>query len=147
MADNYVLGMDAAAYYAQSPESELSTMTEMRNIRGDLNISMEKGEADVTTRANDGWRATASTLKSCEVTFQMLYRHGDADIAAVETAFLNNSTLDFCFLSDDKAVSGARGPRATFDVANFSRGEPLEDGIAYDVTLRLVKFHEWEVVA
>src|SRR5690606_42109070 len=79
--------------------------------------------------------------------FQMLYRHGDADIAAVDTAFLNNSTLDFCFLSDDKAVSGARGPRATFDVANFSRGEPLEDGIAYDVTLRLVKFHEWEVVA
>jgi len=36
------------------------------------------GEADITTRGNSGWRATAPTLRECTVEFQMVWRPGDA---------------------------------------------------------------------
>ena len=36
--------------------------TEVKNVK-DLTLNLESGEADVTTRATGGWRATAGTLK------------------------------------------------------------------------------------
>lgn len=34
-------------------------------------LNLEKGEADVTTRANNGWRATKGTLKEGSIEFEM----------------------------------------------------------------------------
>lgn len=43
-----------------------------------MTLSLETGEADVTTRANSGWRATVGTLKEASVEFEMVWDTADA---------------------------------------------------------------------
>jgi hypothetical protein len=57
----HVLGMNCKAYYGTA-EAELSSMTELTNVK-DVTLNFQTGEADITTRANDGWKATAATLR------------------------------------------------------------------------------------
>ena len=62
-----VLGLNAKLYYGTSAGS----YTEMENVR-DLSLSMETAEADVTTRAADGWRQSVATLKDATLEIEML---------------------------------------------------------------------------
>lgn len=39
---------------------------EIKNVK-DLTINLEKAEADASTRANNGWRATFGTLKDASI--------------------------------------------------------------------------------
>jgi len=64
----------------------------MGNVR-DVTLTLEAGEADITTRANSGWRATAPTLRECTAEAQLeafvwdavvLWRFEDVDAALVE---------------------------------------------------------------
>lgn len=70
----FILGKDATLY--QGPAGTTPT-TEMSNVR-DVTLTLEAGEADVTTRANQGWRATAPTLRECSVEFEMVWDPADA---------------------------------------------------------------------
>ena len=55
-----------------------------------MTLSLEAGEADVTTRGNDGWRAIVATLKEASVEFEMVWDTGDAgfdEARAVRSSF------------------------------------------------------------
>ena len=56
------LGMEAKLFYKVGGQSGGGAWTELANVR-DVTLTLEAGEADVTTRANQGWRATVATLK------------------------------------------------------------------------------------
>lgn len=142
---DFILGMNAKIY--QGPTgTDLATLTEMANVK-DVTLTLEAGEADVTTRANQGWRATAPTLRECTVEFEMLWKPGDAGFDAVKTAFLSSGTLALAVLTGEKATSGTEGPRGDFSITNFSRSEPLEEGVTVSVTAKLATFAEWVEVA
>ncbi len=49
---------------------------EITNVK-DLTVSLEKAEADASTRANNGWRATVGTLKDASIEFTVLNKDGD----------------------------------------------------------------------
>ena len=68
MATEFALGMNAKLYYGAAGAS---AATEMGNVK-DVTLTLEAGEADVTTRANAGWRATAPTLRECTAEFEMV---------------------------------------------------------------------------
>jgi len=140
MAD-FILGMNAKIYQGP-PDTELTGLTEMGNVR-DVTLSLEAGEADVTTRANSGWRATAPTLRECTCEFEMVWKSDDAGFQAVKDAFLNSTEIALAVLTDDKANSGAEGPRGNWSITNFSRNEALEEAITVSVTAKLAKFDEW----
>ncbi|OQB78870.1 MAG: hypothetical protein BWX88_05031 [Planctomycetes bacterium ADurb.Bin126] len=72
----FLLGMNAKIYRG-AEGAILADLTEMGNVK-DVTVTMEAGEADVTTRANSGWRATAPTLRECTVEFEMLWKPSDA---------------------------------------------------------------------
>ena len=57
--------------------------TEVKNVK-DLTLNLESGEADVTTRATGGWRASAATLKEASLEFGILYDTEDADFQAFQ---------------------------------------------------------------
>ena len=63
MSQLFKLGMNAKIYQGAA-EADLVDLVEMSNVK-DVTLSMEAGEADMTTRANSGWRATAPTLREC----------------------------------------------------------------------------------
>ena len=144
MAD-FILGMNAKLYQGAA-DADLATLTEMSNVK-DLTLTMEAGEADVTVRGNQGWRATAPTLRECTVEWEMQWKSGDTAFEAIKTAFLNAGTVGLAVLTDDKATAGAEGPRGNFSITGFTRNESLEEAITVSVTAKMAKFAAWEKVA
>jgi hypothetical protein len=142
----YVLGMNAGLYQGAAGSTTPSSMSEVDNVR-DVTLSMEAGEADITTRGNNGWRATAPTLRECTVEFQMVWKPGDAVFDAIKTAFLTSGTVALAVLDQKVGISGAQGPLGDFSITNFSRNEALEEAIVADVTAKLAVFVEWHEVA
>ena len=142
----YVLGMNAGLYQGAAGETDPALMTEVDNVR-DVTLSLEAGEADITTRGNSGWRATAPTLRECSVEFQMVWRPGDAVFDAIKAAFLSAGTVALAVLDQKRTVIGAQGPLGDFAITNFSRNEALEEAIVADVTAKLARFEEWHEVA
>lgn len=133
------LGMNAKFYFGAAGAM---AATEIGNAR-DVTITLDKGEADVTTRANGGWRATAGTLKSCTIEWEMLWQPSDPAFAAIRSAYL---TDDLVALMPLDSADG-EGPDADFSITNFSRSEPLEEGIKVSVTAKLAVFREWHGAA
>jgi hypothetical protein len=145
--EEFLLGMNAKIY--QGPTgSDLATLTEMSNVK-DVTLSLEAGEADVTTRANQGWRATAPTLRECTAEFEMLWKPGDTGFDAIKTAFLTSATVRLAVLTGARSAdgttpeTGSEGVLGDFSITNFSRNEPLEEGVTVSVTAKLAVFDQW----
>ena len=145
MSQTFLLGMNAKIYQGAAG-ADLATVTEMSNVK-DVTLNLEAGEADVTTRGNQGWRATVATLRECSVEFEMLWNPGDAGFEAIKTAFLSAGTLRLAVLTGEKATSGTEGPLGDFSITNFTRNDPLEEGVTVSVTAKLAEFEEWVEVA
>ena len=88
--------------------------TEMTNVK-DVELNLTTGEADITTRAANGWRSYAATLKEASLTFQMNYEADDVDFTAIQTAFMNNAAISF-LVGDDKG----NGLDADFVITEFN---------------------------
>ena len=126
------LGLDAKLYYG--PAGSAAT-TELTNVK-DVTLNLEKAEADVTTRANNGWRATVGTLKDASIEFQMVWDTSDTGFTAIREAFFSNTPLSFRVRSGPTADTTAEGLEATCAVLSFTRNEPLEEAITVDVTIK-----------
>jgi hypothetical protein len=126
------LGMEAKLQYKVGGQGGTGDWTAMDNVR-DVTLSLEAGEADVTTRANNGWRATAATLKEASVEFEMVWDTADAGFTAIKNAYLNNDIIGLQILD---GASG-QGLQADFMITAFSRSEPLEEAITVSVTAKV----------
>jgi len=110
-------------------------LTEMGNVR-DVTLNLEEGEADVTTRANDGWRATEPTLKEGSIEFEMVYDPADAGFTKILGSWLQRTVIAFAILDAAKEISGTMGLWADFKVISFSKSEALEEGQTVSVTIK-----------
>lgn len=126
------LGLDAKLYYGPASSG---AATELTNVK-DVTLNLEKAEADVTTRANNGWRATVGTLKDASIEFQMIWDTDDPGFSAIRQAFLTDTPLDFKVLSGPATDPQAEGLLATCEVFSFTRNEALEEAITVDVTIK-----------
>ena len=104
--------------------------TEMKNVTN-VQLSLETGEADITTRAANGWKMSVATLKEASIEFEMLYDPEDADFLAVQSAFFNNTALAI-FVSDG---SGG-GLDCDCSVTGFDIDQGLEEAVKVSVTLK-----------
>ena len=75
------LGLDAKLY-RNTGTYATPVWAEITNVK-DLTLNLEKGEADVTTRANLGWRALVGTLKEASLEFQMVWDTADSHFTGV----------------------------------------------------------------
>ena len=128
------LGMEAKLY-RNTGTYAAPTWVELTNVK-DVTLNLEKGEADVTTRANAGWRATAATLKDASVEFEMVWDTTDAGFTAIKNAYFNNTTIELAVMDGAIATNGSQGLRATMMITNFSRSEALEEAITVSVTAK-----------
>ncbi|MBX3435437.1 MAG: hypothetical protein KF847_19145 [Pirellulales bacterium] len=126
------LGMEAALKFKVGGQAGGGTWTALGNTR-DVTLNLEAGEADVTTRANAGWRATVATLKEASVEFEMVWDTADAGFTAIKNAFFNNAVIGLQVLD---GTSG-QGLQADFSITNFSRSEALEEAITVSVTAKV----------
>lgn len=131
----WILGKDAKLYYGPA---ESNPTTELKNVRN-LTLKLSAGEVDVTTRDNDGWRATATTLRECSVDFEMIWKPADAAFQAIRDACLTNGRIALKVL--DKA--DGQGPWGDFTISEFNCNQDLEEAIKTTVTAKLAKFGGW----
>ena len=91
----YKLGLDAQLFHGTAGQTASS---EMKNCK-DVTLNLETGEADITTRAAEGWRITAATLKEASLEFEMVWDTSDAGFKAIKDAYFNNTAIAL-FASD-----------------------------------------------
>jgi hypothetical protein len=103
--------------------------TEIKNVK-DLTVSLEKAEADVSTRDNNGWRATVGTLKDASIEFQVFNKENDTAFGNLYTKWLSGDPI--------VVVISDVGASLTLDceVMGFSVSQNLEEAIVADVTLK-----------
>lgn len=129
------LGLDAVLYYCAAGIGGTPTWSELGNVKN-VTLSLQKGEADVTTRANNGWKATAATLKEGSIEFEMVWDTEDAGFTAIKDAYFNNSIIGLAVMDGPIATEGSQGLWADCHITDFSRDEPLEDAITVKVTAK-----------
>jgi len=128
------LGMAAKLYYrVGGVASSLSDWEPLDNVK-DNTLNLEKGEADVTTRGNLGWRATVGTLKDGSVEFEMIADPDDPGYAAMSDAYFGDLVIGLAVL--DGAKETGTGLVADFSITSFSRSEPLEEAQTVKVTAK-----------
>lgn len=120
----YIMGFEAKLLRG---EAGTTGATEVKNVK-DLTLNLESGDADVTTRAANGWKVSQKTLKDASIEFGMKYDALDADVVAFRNAFLNNTAIAL-FVSDGLG----NGLDADWMVMSFSIDQPLEDAIGVSV--------------
>lgn len=128
------LGLDAKLF-RNTGSYGTPAWNEITNVR-DVTLSLEAGEADVTTRGNNGWRATVATLKDGSIEFEMVWDSADDDFTAIRDAFLNKTALELAVMDGPMGTPGSQGLRASFMIISFSRNEPLEEAITVSVTAK-----------
>ena len=130
------LGMAAKLYFKAGGVATAGAWTELGNVK-DVTLSLETGEADVTTRANAGWKATVATLKEGSVEWEMVWNTGDAGFTAIKTAFFTNAAIGLAIMDGDVTASGSQGLQADFSITQFSREEPLEEAIKVKIQAKV----------
>ena len=128
------LGLEAKLF-RNAGSYDIPDWKEITNVK-DLTLNLEAGEADATTRGNNGWRATLATLKDGSIEFEMIWDTADAEFTAIKDAFFNKTPVELAVLDGDVATTGSQGLRAAMAMTNFSRNEPLEEAISVSVTAK-----------
>lgn len=156
---DYLLGNAAKAYFSTTALTSTNTATNTalaavitaatlaENIM-DLTLEVESEFVDATTRAEagNGWRSEIPVLKNGRITFDARWKPGDTFFEELKDAWLNNTTVTFAALDQDRSVTGAQGLIANFSVS-FSKTEPLMDIQKVSVTLSVASFPKWYVKA
>ena len=124
---SFVIGLDAKLLRGTAGST---AATEVKNVK-DLTLNLESGEADVTTRAANGWRATTATLKDASLEFGILYDTEDADFSAFSAAYFDNTAIAL-FVTD----GAGNGLDADFSITSFSVEQPLEEALTVSVTAK-----------
>ena len=128
------LGMEGKLYY-NAGSYATPDWKELKNVK-DVTLNLEKGEADVTTRGNAGWRATVGTLKEGSLEFEMVWDTEDEGFAALQAAWFGDTPVEMAVMDGPIAASGSQGLRATMSVISFSRKEPLEEAMSASLTVK-----------
>ena len=139
---DYVLGKDGKVYYSATAQTVLGSLTELTTIRK-AGFSGEAGSADVTTRANTGWRATAATLRDLSAELEIVFKPGDAGYEVLRDAWLAGSLVCLAILTGAYDAAGTEGPHGDFAVTAFNRAEELEEGMLVTFSLKLNKYIAW----
>ena len=127
------LGMQAKLYFKTGGVGGGGAWTEMTNVK-DVTLNLEAGEADVTTRANNGWRATIATLRDGSVEWEMVWDTADAGFTAIKNAYFKGAIIGLSVMDGD--IASGQGLQADFSITNFSRSEPLEEAMTVSVTAK-----------
>ena len=151
MDENFKLGMDCKLYFDTTPvtdstEAQYGGITTELDTVKDVTLNLETGEADITTRGNKGWRATAATLKAGSVDFEILWKPGDAGFQAFRDAWKDSAEIAVAILDGPHDAEGSQGLAGNFTVTNFSRNEPLEEAVTASVTVKPSSHNDWYTV-
>ena len=123
------LGLDAKLFRGTAGTQGTIEVTNVK----DVSLSLESGEADVTTRKAKGWKLSVATLKEASLEITILYDTEDEDFLAFKEAYFTNNAISL-FITDGDTT--AHGLDADFSVTGFTVDQPLEEAVTVKVTAK-----------
>ena len=123
------LGLDAKLFRGTAGTQGTIEVTNVK----DVSLSLESGEADVTTRKAKGWKLSVATLKEASLEITILYDTEDEDFLAFKEAYFSNTPISL-FVTDGDTT--AHGLDADFSVTGFTVDQPLEEAVTVKVTAK-----------
>ena len=123
------LGLDAKLFRGTAGTQGTIEVTNVK----DVSLSLESGEADVTTRKAKGWKLSVATLKEASLEITILYETEDEDFLAFKEAYFSNTPISL-FVTDGDTT--AHGLDADFSVTGFTVDQPLEEAVTVKVTAK-----------
>ena len=123
------LGLDAKLFRGTAGTQGTIEGTNVK----DVSLSLESGEADVTTRKAKGWKLSVATLKEASLEITILYDTEDEDFIAFKEAYFSNTPISL-FVTDGDTT--AHGLDADFSVTGFTVDQPLEEAVTVKVTAK-----------
>ena len=126
------LGRDATINRNTGSSFASPTYTEIPNIQ-DVTLTGTKAKNDASVRGKN-FKRYSMGMKDLGLAFKLVLRREDAGYEALRDAWENDTPIELAAL-DGPAVasSGAYGPHADWEIEEFSRAEPVDGFIAYDV--------------
>jgi predicted secreted protein len=97
----------------------------------DVELSLGSTEVDISTRDGAGWKAFLQGLKEFSATVDQLWVPTDAALQALRDSWLNGTLLAAVFTDDE-----GNGFSGDVFVSAMSKGEPLDDAVTLNCTLR-----------
>jgi len=113
------------------------TWVAIPNIQ-DVTISSERAKGDVSVRGVE-FKQYVMGQRDIEVTFSLVLVKGDAGYEALRAAHIAGTPIQLAVLDEAASVNGAYGLNADWHVPGFSQGQPVDDGIKFDVKLCMAK--------
>jgi len=123
-------GYECVLNYKEGGISGVGEWTELTNAM-DVSSSGDVDKWEMTTRAaaKSGFKAFLTLLKEAPLTFKMLWDTADAGFAVLREAWFGNLVVGFQILDG----ADGQGIQADFNIAKFTRNEPLNEGVTVDV--------------
>lgn len=100
----------------------------------DVTINMESGEADVTSRAADGWEQVLAGLKTASIEFEVIWDSADTGVQALRQSFENGTAIYVAAMDD--LLSTGNGWTFHGVVMQFGRTEALREGMKCPVVIK-----------
>lgn len=129
------LGQEAKLYLCAAGIGDTPTWMELKQVKN-VNLGLQKGEADVSTRANGGWKASKGALKEATIEFEMPWDTEADGFEELRASYLTGSAVGLAVMDGDITTAGSEGLWADCEVLDFSRDEPLEDAMSVKVTAK-----------
>lgn len=143
-------GYEAHFYYDSTPlagEPSTGTWTELTIVK-DVNLGDEHDESDVTTRANNGHKATDVSLRDNPLDVEIAWDPDDAAFSALRTAYEGRLPIAIAVMDGPVATVGSKGVAGNYKITSFPRNEPLGDHVTSSVTLKPYSYmDDYEVAA
>jgi hypothetical protein len=142
------LGSEMKLYYCAAGIGGTPVWTELSIVK-DVKLNIDKGEADVSTRAGGGWKQTVGALKDAGIEFEMPWDTEDAGFQAVKGAYFAGSAIGLAVMDGDIETAGSEGLWADCAVLKFDRNEPLENAATVSVTAKptySANVPQWKVI-
>jgi len=118
--------------------------TEINSLK-DVQVPDSYGEADVTTRANGGWKATAPTLRDAPVEFTIEWDRDNEEFGELLAAYRARLPIALAFLDGANTDGDSDGVAGNFSILKFARTEGLEDHVVAAVSVKPFSYvNDWK---
>jgi len=131
------LGRDASINRNTGAAFGTVTWVAIANVQ-DVTLTSTRAKGDVSVRGTE-FKQYVMGQKDVAVTFKIVFVRADAGYAALLAAHVAGTPIQLAVLDGAATLSGAYGLNADWHVDEFSRGEPIDGGISFDVKLCMAK--------
>jgi hypothetical protein len=131
------LGRDASINRNTGAAFGTVTWVAIANIQ-DVTLNSDRAKGDVSVRGVD-FKQYVMGQKDVSVSFSLVFVRADAGYTALLGAHVAGTPIQLAVLDGPAATAGSYGLNADWHVNKFARGEPVDDGIKFDVELCMAK--------